>query len=699
VAKPSKSIDAYRKKRDFERTPEPPPDAAAERGTRTFVVHRHEARNLHYDLRLEMEGVLKSWAVPRGFSYEPKDKHLAVRTEDHPLMYETFSGVIPKGEYGGGTMTLWDRGRYDLLKGADGPKAIAEGKLEIRLRGRKLRGEWHLVKTRSEKDEWILFKARDRYARGESEKAPFFDLARASDAPLPGSIEPMRAGAERSPFSDPAWIFEVEFEGRRAGLRKEGDRIQILEKSGLDLSDRVPAIVKEALELRAENVWLDGVLVAVDSSQRPSRERLEALLSGASASSDRGGADPVVFYAFDQLYYEEWDVRPLSLLDRKEILAAVLPKLPHVLFVDHVHGRGEELHSVTAAAGLPAVFGKLASSPYVSGASPGWCRIPADAPSESKSQDLSDALRARRPGARKIQLSNLDKVFWPREGYTKGDLLRYYDQTAETLLPYLHERPVHMLRYPDGIEGKSFYQKDAPDHTPEWVVTESIESDGEAIRYIICNDRDTLIWMVNLASIDLHPWLSRRTSRDVPDWVIFDLDAKEAPFGDVVKIARAVGKVLRGIGLRPYLKTSGATGLHVFVPVKPGYTYDHTRQFCEAVATLVASEHKDIATVERVVSRRRSRVYVDFGQNRRGQTVVPAYVVRPRPGAPVSTPLDWDELETALDPVQFNIKTMPARLAKYGDLFHGTLRDPQDLLPAIEAFQKNYSGARAIRPS
>jgi bifunctional non-homologous end joining protein LigD len=176
----------------------------------------------------------------------------------------------------------------------------------------------------------------------------------------------------------------------------------------------------------------------------------------------------------------------------------------------------------------------------------------------------------------------------------------------------------------------------------------------------------------------------------MPDWVVFDLDAKQSNFPDVVKIARAVGKVLRGIGLRPYLKTSGATGLHVFVPVKAGYTYDHTRQFCEAVATHVASEHRDIATVERVVSRRRSRVYVDFGQNRRGQTVVPAYVVRPRPGAPVSTPLDWDELDGDLDPLRFNLTTMPARLAKYGDLFQGTLRDPQDLLPAIEAFQKNY---------
>jgi bifunctional non-homologous end joining protein LigD len=261
---------------------------------------------------------------------------------------------------------------------------------------------------------------------------------------------------------------------------------------------------------------------------------------------------------------------------------------------------------------------------------------------------------------------------------------------AETLLPYLYERPVHMLRYPDGIEGKSFYQKDAPDHTPDWVLTESIESDGEAIRYIICNDRDILLFMVNLASIDLHPWLSRRSTRDVPDFVVFDLDAKEAPFGDVVKVARSIGKVLRGIGLRPYLKTSGATGLHVYVPVKPAYTYKQTRDFCEGISTLVATEHRTIATVERVVGRRRGRVYVDFGQNRRGQTVVPPYVVRPRPGAPVSMPLDWDELDAELDPRSFDIRTAPGRLARQGDLFQGVLRDPQDLLPAIEAFQKNY---------
>jgi bifunctional non-homologous end joining protein LigD len=685
----SKSIEAYREKRDFERTPEPPPDAApAERGTSVFVVHRHEARRLHYDLRLEMAGVLKSWAVPRGFSYDPKVKRLAVRTEDHPLRYESFDGVIPKGEYGGGTMTIWDRGRYELVEGTDGPAAVEGGKLEIRLRGHKLRGEWHLVKTRSEKQEWILFKARDRYAREETERAPFFDLSRAAEIPLPEWMEPMKSGGDEPPFSDPEWLFEAEFEGWRASLRKEGEVVRLSSADGRDLSNLLPEIVADVRRLRAENAWIDGVLVAVDERNHPSRAKLEARLSGSAKPT-------VVFYAFDLLYYDEWDVRPLSLVERKEILSTVLPKLPHLLFVDHVPARGEELHAVATSAGLPAIVGKRASSAYVAGASPDWRRIPAGAAPAGSAEgkedvDVVGTLRTRRASSRRIQLSNLDKVFWPKEGYTKGDLIRYYDQVADTLLPYLYERPIHMLRYPDGIDGKAFYQKDAPDHTPDWVVTESIESDGDVIRYIICNDRDTLIFMVNLASIDLHPWFSRRATRDNPDWVVFDLDAKESPFTDVVKIAREVGKVLRGIGLRPYLKTSGATGLHVFVPVKPGYSYQQTCAFCEGVSTLVASQNKSIATVERVVSRRRGRVYVDFGQNRRGQTVVPPYVVRPRPGAPVSTPLDWDELDFDLDPVQFNLSNVLPRLARYGDLFQGTLRDPQDLLPAIEAFQKHY---------
>jgi bifunctional non-homologous end joining protein LigD len=362
--------------------------------------------------------------------------------------------------------------------------------------------------------------------------------------------------------------------------------------------------------------------------------------------------------------------------------------------VDHVQGRGEDLVEVTSAAGLPAVVAKEASGTYVSGPSPTWREIPARPATDAEKRDLLEVLKetAPRKTKHKIKFSNLEKIYWPKEGFTKGDLIDYYDKVAELIVPYLHERPVHMLRYPDGIEGKAFYQKDAPEHIADWITIEPIvsESKSKPIRFIICNDRDTLLYMVNLGSIDLHPWLSRRGSLDSPDWAILDLDPDGSPFPHVVRVARAIGKVLRGIGLRPYLKTSGASGLHVYVPLLPGYTYDHAVQFCEGIARLVAQDHQDIATVERVVNRRGGKVYIDFLQNRRGQTVVPPYVARPVPGASVSTPLDWDELDSELHPSMFTIENMLPRIARLGDLFRGTLTDKQDLLPAIEAFQKNY---------
>lgn len=684
----SKTIDAYRQKRDFERTPEPPPGELRERaGTPSFVVHRHEARRLHYDLRLEMEGVLKSWAVPRGFSYDPKVKRLAVRTEDHPLEYESFEGVIPKDAYGAGTMTIWDRGHYQIIQGKDGPQAVEAGKLEITLLGKRLRGEWHLVRTKPEKDEWLLFKAKDRYSRDESEPAPHFELRDAVESAFPQTIEVMEAEDRTEPFSDPQWVFEMNFDGRRLLARKRNDEISLMTPGGTDWSSELEEVRKDLEALRAENAILDGVLVALDDAQRPSRSLLEGRLEGTNHET-------VFFYAFDILYYEDWDLRPLPLLERKSILASVLPRLPHVLYVDHVQSRGKDLFEVTTAAGLPGVIAKEASSRYQAGRSLAWRVVPARPDDDVPRKNVLEALEKAAPGvrARKIKFSNLKKVFWPREGYTKGDLIAYYEQVAELLLPYLHQRPVHMLRYPDGIEGKSFYQKDAPDHVPDWIETESIDSEhrGEPIRFIVCNDRDTLLYLINLGSIDLHPWLSRRGSLDSPDWAVLDLDPDESPFSQVVKVARTLGKVLRGIGLRPYLKTSGASGLHIYVPLEPGYTYDHAVRFCEAIARHVAQQHGDIATVERVVSRREGKVYIDFLQNRRGQTVVPPYVVRPVPGASVSAPLDWDELDSELHPSQFTLKTILPRLARLGDLFRGTLHDPQSLLPAIDAFQRTY---------
>jgi bifunctional non-homologous end joining protein LigD len=678
----------YERKRDFERTPEP----SGERPRRApgappiFVVHRHEARRLHYDLRLERGGVLLSWAVPKGFSYDPSDKHLAVRTEDHPLEYEDFHGVIPRGEYGAGTMQIWDRGRVTFLNGADGPET---GEVKVLLAGRRLRGEWHLVRTKQGPNTWLIFKSRDRYAGVRRDTVLGADLTRAVEAPLAPAEEPMRAGEERAPFSDPAWLFEARFEGLRALATKRGDEV-VLEGAGLPAQGAALAAVRADLaRVRADVARLDGVLLVLDEHERPSRERLRQCLAE--------GAGGIVYYAFDLLHFEDYDLRPLPTLERKAALRGLLPPLAHVLFTDHVLGRGDDLVAAVRAAGLGGVVAKRAEAGYRAGASPDWRSIPCAPASAEAEAPVSAALgRSARVRRARVAFSNLEKVYWPAEGYTKGDLLDYYGAVADVLLPYLHGRAIHLNRFPDGIAGKSFYQKEAKEGTPAWVRTIEIASSsrGAPLRYMVCDDRDTLLYLVNLGSIDLHPWMSRVESQDSPDWAVIDLDPKEAPFTDVIRIAREVGRLLRGIGLRPFLKTSGASGLHVFVGLAPGYSYTQSEMFCEGVARIVARELAEIATIERSLAERGGKVYIDFGQNRKGQTVVPPYVVRPVRGATVSTPLAWDELEGDLHPSRFTLQNVPERLARLGDLFRPVLAEPQDLTEAVAALEEYWRRRR-----
>ena len=681
-----KPLDDYGKKRDFERTPEPAPKRPRrKRGSEPiFVVHRHEARRLHYDLRLERAGVLLSWAVPKGFSYDPADKHLAVRTEDHPLEYEDFHGVIPKGEYGAGTMQIWDRGLVTYLNGEGGPES---GEVKIVLRGRRLRGEWHLVQTKQGPNTWLIFKSRDRYAGVRRDTVLGADLSQAEEAPLPARVEPMEPGRGSAPFSDTGWLFEARFAGTRVLARKAGDEVHLVGETRLSAG-----IAADLAKIRAERALVDGVLVALDEHDRPSKALLEERLAA--------GGEGVVLHAFDLLHFEDYDLRPLPTLERKAALRGMLPPLAHVLFTDHVLGRGEDLVEAVRAAGLPGVIAKLAEAPYRSGPSEDWRSIEIagdgkEAPGPVRKALKKSASSQSRPS--RVAFSNLDKVFWPAEGHTKGDLLHYYGEVADVLLPYLRDRPIHLNRFPDGITGKSFYQKEAKPGTPDWVRTVVIGSKSrkeKELRYMVCDDRDTLLYLVNLGSIDLHPWMSRVESQDSPDWAVIDLDPKEAPFTDVIRIAREVGRLLRGIGLVPYLKTSGSSGLHVFVGLRPGYDYEHSAMFCEGVARIVARDLAEIATVERSLAERGGKVYIDFGQNRKGQTVVPPYVVRPVRGATVSTPLTWDELESDLHPSHFTIQNVPARLGRLGDLFRPVLASPQDLTRAIESLGEYWKQRR-----
>ena len=478
------SLDDYRKKRDFTRTSEPAPELAAADEASVFVVHRHEARRLHYDLRLQMGGVLRSWAVPKGFSYDPSDKHLAVRTEDHPMKYESFEGMIPKGEYGAGTMTIWDRGRYRILAKGDPSAAVESGKFEIILYGRRLRGEWHLVRT---KENWLLFKSRDQYAAGDGVPALGMDLSAAEEAAMPARLRAMKPGDAVEPFSDPSWLFEMEFAGMRAFATKRGSDVTLSGGGKRKLLGKLPAVARDLARLRAGSAVLDGVLVASDDGGRPSREQLERALAGDSEVG-------VQFYAFDLLHFDGFDLRDMPLLDRKAVLSAMVSGLPSVLYVDHVIGHGEDLHRSVVAAGLPGMIAKRASSSYKSGRGADWREIAAPENREANEVAVDEALQkvADEAPARqsKVALSNLEKIYWPVEGYAKGDLLVFYEQVAELVLPHLQDRPLHLYRWPDGIEGKNFYQQNAPDGVPDWVQTELIQRrhKEEPVRHMICQD-------------------------------------------------------------------------------------------------------------------------------------------------------------------------------------------------------------------
>jgi bifunctional non-homologous end joining protein LigD len=685
-------IDEYRRKRDFARTPEPAPAEGPSQGNR-FVVHRHEARSLHYDLRIEAAGVLASWAVPKGFSYLPEDKRLAVRTEDHPLEYHSFEGSIPKGQYGAGTMRIWDAGTYQVRKAAGILQALEKGELKLELRGRRLRGEWHLVRTKQEQGKnWLLFKARDRYAGSGSDLFAGADMSRALEKPLPRRLRRMEAAAGERPFDDPQWLFEPAFPGRRVLARVEDTQVS-LRDGAEELAGNLPAIRKALASVRASRALLDGVVVAVDAQGRPSEQALAREL-------EQGGAGAVL-YLFDLLYAEDWDLRGLPLRERKAALRGLLPDSGRLQPIDPVAERGLVLAQAAGASGLPAILAKRAASPYRGGVSKDWLRIPVSALVEDAPGGVSDTAReaaARRTkpaGGRhagiipELVISHPRKVYWPEQGYTKGDLVGYYDAVAGWLLPYLRDRPLHLYRWPDGVRGKSFYQKQLPEELLAQLETVDVAREGEPpVLYAMCNDRRALLTLINTGSIDLHPWFSRKGSLDSPDWAVLDLDPKEAPFSSVIKIARAAGRLLRGLGLEPYLKTSGSTGLHVYLPLQSGYTFEQSRMFCEAVARLLVRDHPELATVERVVSRREGRVYVDFLQNRREQTVVPPYVVRPVEAASVSMPLEWDELEEDFRLEDFNLLSAPRRLERTGDLFRTSLSRPQDLAPAIQALEK-----------
>jgi bifunctional non-homologous end joining protein LigD len=839
----SSSLADYRRKRAAGATPEPVGGAGVARPG-LFVVQQHAARRLHYDLRLEFGGALRSWAVPKGPSLDPAEKRLAVLTEDHPLEYADFEGLIPRGNYGAGAMIVWDRGQW--IPHLDPDEGMETGKQLFELRGYKLRGLWTLVKVKRDPKEWLLIKKPDEWATGEDagelsgqsvlsgltveEMAEGSGRAGEIRAELerlgaprrrvdPARLKPMLAETRRGAFGKPGWLFELKYDGYRVIAAKEpgeaggGPRAgaRLFFRSGREATATFPDLARALAAQPFESLVLDGEVVVLDEEARPSFQRLQrrAQLTRRSDVERAAIGLPATYYAFDLLAFEGFDLRPLPLLRRKECLARVLPAAGPLRSADHVAERGEELFAAVVERGLEGLMAKRDDAPYRAGRSAAWLKIRADragdfavvgftlpqgsragfgalhlaalrdgrltyagrvgsgftdaqlqaihaalagrtrsdppfageAPTgpehvwvepslvvEVRYAEMTEADQLRLPVFLRLRedktpadcpwpeprggddepvpevvekaaaaprpqprLSNLDKVFWPAEGYTKGDLVEHYRAVAPHLLPFLRDRPVVLDRYPDGIGGKSFFQKNAPPFLPDWVRTEAIwaeggdDGGGKETRFVICDDVETLVLLANLGAIPLHVWASRAGSLQAPDWAILDLDAKDAPFPSVVSIARALERLCGEVGLPAFAKTSGATGLHVLLPTGGLLTHEQARQLAEVLARLVVTEHPDLASIARTPASRQGLVYVDYLQNGYGKLLVAPYSVRPLPGAPVSTPLTWREVNGRLDPAAFTIRTLPRRLARRkSDPLAALLTAHPDLYGALE---------------
>jgi bifunctional non-homologous end joining protein LigD len=856
----SDPLSPYRAKRFLERTPEPagslepgaPPLAGG-----LFVVHKHAARRLHYDLRLEMEGVLRSWAVPKGPSFDTADKRLAVLVEDHPLEYGDFEGLIPEGNYGAGAVILWDRGRWSPLE--DPVEGMEKGKLLFELKGHKLRGLWTLVKLKKGDKDWLLIKERDGYASESTElpessvlsgltvedlkagrrpahgiRAELIRLAAPEKAVSPDTVRLMLAETRERPFSSPDWWFELKLDGYRAlAVRDTGARL--LSRNGNDLSSCFPEVIQALQGLPFDRLLLDGELVALDDRGRPNFQRLQ------QRAQLRRGLDirhasvecPVTFFAFDVLSVEGFDLRNLQLQERKKLLPKLVPPTGSIRLLDHFEGEGEMLYEQVRKLGLEGIVGKRVDSAYKPGRSAAWVKIRTrraedfvvvgfsapkgsrsgfgalhlgayragqlvysgragsgfterqlatirvtlegirrDAPvcvgllpkelgtswveprlvceveftewteegllrqpvflrlrddkrpdecvvsEQAEGRQRGDGVQVedsgplpassaepgvRHPKGRKrsphrqktptsaVEFSNLQEIFWPDDGYSKGDLIAYYREIAPWILPYLAQRPVVLTRYPDGIAGKSFFQMDAPRFVPEWIGTQRMWSEQaeREIDYFICNDEASLLYLINLGTIPLHVWGSRTSNIGHPDWCVLDLDPKGAPFTDVVRVAQTTHALCDELGLPNFVKTSGSSGLHVMIPLGCQCRHDETRSLGELLARLITAQLPEISTITRQISRREGKVYIDYLQNGAGRLIVAPFSVRPLPGAPVSCPLHWNEVTPDLDIRNFTIRNVPVRMRELPrDPLVDVLHAVPDLAEALDRVKR-----------
>src|SRR5436190_1276663 len=873
------ALTLYKKKRSFKDTPEPTGGKASGAGLR-FVIQKHDATRLHYDFRLEMEGVLKSWAVPKGPSLNPEDKRLAMMVEDHPYDYRTFEGIIPEGNYGAGTVIVWDEGTYESLEGGTKKEQektllqqLKKGSLKFKMNGSKLKGEFALVKLKNaENNAWLLIKHRDKYAKdtditkkdksvvsgkslqtiektskniwgsspkkkSASEKSRKQRIEKKNiqsegkKASFPKFVRPMLATLVDQPFDEQGWQYEIKWDGYRAVAMINKGKVNLLSRNNKPFNEKFYPVV-DALKKWDINAVIDGEVVVLNE---------KGISNFGSLQNWRSEADGSLFYyVFDIIWLNGYDLKSLPLTKRREILKDNLPNENIIRFSENFETSAIEFLETASKMGMEGIMAKREDSVYIEGdrtrewlkiksnkrhevviggftknegtaktfsallvgvfdngrldymgkigtgfndkmqkemmakmkkletkkipfteepdvnkpsrfrpnppkatvtwlkpelvcevsyaeiTSDGIMRHPSfeglrtdkkakDVKKETAIQveDVKETTKKEKPNkytkpvtdkdrktllnpseetqvkkinGHEIKFTNLSKIFWPAEKYTKRDMLNYYYQVAPYLLPYLKDRPQSLNRYPNGINGKSFYQKDVTGKAPGWIKMEPYTtSEGEDKNFLVPEDEASVLYMANAGAIEMNPWNSTIHNPDNPDWCLIDLDPSDKNgFDIVIKVAQAIKEVLDTMGVTGYPKTSGSTGIHVYIPLGAKYTYDQCQMFGRIIATQVNNMLPDITSIERLTKARKNKLYVDFLQNRPKATLAAPYSLRPKPGATVSMPLYWEEVKKGLTMKDFTIANAMDRIKSEGDIFKPVLGKGIDLNKILE---------------
>lgn len=851
---------AYKKKRTFSKTPEPRGGKAVS-GSLRFVVQKHDASHLHYDFRLEIGGVLKSWAVPKGPSTDPSVKRLAMMVEDHPYNYKDFEGLIPKGQYGGGTVIIWDEGNYEAVGGDfEDSKSmekcflqqLRKGKIHFILHGRKLHGEFALVKSsRMGQNAWLLMKVKDKFANksditkkeksvvsGKSLKqiektsTNIFEghEAKSTDKVsnitfktkdrFPTLLSPMLATLVEEPFDRRGWSYEIKWDGYRCMAFLNKQKVALRSRNNKSFNEKFYPLY-DALKELSLNAIIDGEVVVIDEKGKSNFGNLQNWRSEADGE--------LRFYVFDLVWCDGQSMLKLPWVERRQKLEDWLPVHPLIQISKSFMTSGVTFFKEAKKMGLEGIMAKKMDSLYVPGArSREWLKIKIAKRNEvviggyttnagtnkvfssllvgvynkghltytgkigtgfteqeqklllkqfqpfkvkkspfAQEPDINNPSRFRpnppiaraawlKPvlvcevayteitadglmrhpafqgmridkkakdvraeiaknvrhignaenslGKKKymrkssgnsrktllnpvdetqersiekhtLKFSHLSKIYWPVEKILKRDLLNYYYQVAPIILPYLKDRPQSLNRHPNGIKGKAFYQKDVSGKVPDWIETFPYHSvgDNRDKKFMVCTNEASLLYMVSLGCIEINPWSSRIQSPNNPDWCVIDLDPDNNRFDQVIETARVTHQILEDCGVSSCCKTSGSTGLHIYIPLGAKYTYDQSKEFARLIVTLVNQKLPKITSIERATKNREGKIYLDFLQNRPQATLAAPYSVRPKPGATVSMPLHWEEVKKGLSMKDFTIKNAMERINEQGDIFKRVL--------------------------